>query len=244
MGRNRPVLILFVLCLASIMLFGCGGARPTPTRTPFPTWTPTQPGQVAQKQAPVAGQTAADQQPTPTAPVAPPTVEPTSTATPAPPTPTSPPTDTPTTTPTPAPTEPPTATPPPTPTPTVAYDFQLEAAEKFPTDSLAANVVRIYLYVYSETDFGLPGYSLQVVHNGTPLTVDEVSTAGLPDQTRKDPSPYTRFMNLTVLFVEPQTGTWAVQLVDQQRTPVGPAATFDLTADEKTRELYVRYKKK
>ena len=241
MGRYRPVLILFSLILASIALFGCGGARPTPTRTPFPTWTPTQPGQVAQHPPPAGDQAT----PTPAeAAQAPATIQPTSTATPAPETPTSPPTDTPTETPTAAPTEPPTPTAPPTPTPTVAFDFQLEAAEKFPTDSLAANVVRIYLYVYSDADLGLPGYSLRVVHNGTPLTVDEVSTEGLPDQTRKDPSPYTRFMNMTVLFVEPQTGSWEVQLVDPQKTPVGPAATFDLTADEKTRELYVRYKKK
>ena len=104
--------------------------------------------------------------------------------------------------------------------------------------------MRIYLYVYSETALGLPGYSLSVLHNGTPLTVDEVSAGGLPDQTRKDPSPYTRFTNLNVLFVEPQTGTWAVQLVDQKRTPVGPAAEFKLDADERTRELYVRYKQK
>ena len=85
---------------------------------------------------------------------------------------------------------------------------------------------------------------MQVIHNGTPLTVDEVSAAGLPEQTRKDPSPYTRFTNMNVIFVEPQTGTWEVQLVDQKHTPVGPGAKFDLTTDERTRELYVRYKKK
>ncbi len=107
-----------------------------------------------------------------------------------------------------------------------------------------ANVVRIYLYVYSPTEFGLPGYSLSVIHNGTPLTVDEVSTAGLPEQTRSEPSPYTRFTNMNVLFVEPQTGTWEVQLVDQKHTPVGPLAKFTLTANERTRELYVRYKQK
>jgi len=238
-GRYRTVWIILTSLLASLLLFGCSNSRSTPTRTPFPTWTPTPPGQAAQDQAP-AGQAPTVDVATP----APATIAPTSTATEAPPTATLPPTDTPTITPTPEPTEPPTDTPVPTLTPTPAYDFQLEGAEKFPTESLATNVVRIYLYVYSTTDFGLPGYSLQVIHNGTPLTVDEVSTAGLPEQTRKDPSPYTRFTNLNVIFVEPQTGTWEVQLVDQTRAPVGPAAKFELTTDERTRELYVRYRKK
>jgi hypothetical protein len=240
-GRYRPVWIAPTLLLASFILFGCGGARPTPTRTPFPTWTITPVGQGGQNPAPAAGaQATTADAPTPI----PATIEPTSTSTPAPATPTSPPTDTSTITPTPAATDTPTLTPVPTPSPTVAYAFQLEAAEKFPTESLAANVVRIYLYAYSDAALGLPGYSLNVVHNGTPLTVDEVSTAGLPDQTRKDPSPYTRFTNMNVLFVEPQTGTWEVQLVDAKRTPVGPVAEFKLDADEKTRELYVRYKQK
>ncbi len=80
-------------------------------------------------------------------------------------------------------------------------------------------MVRIYLYVYSEAEFGLPGYSLQVLHNGDPLTVDEVSTGGLPEQTRASPSPYTRFADLNVIFVEPQAGRWEIQLVDAQRGP-------------------------
>jgi len=103
-------------------------------------------------------------------------------------------------------------------------------------------VVRIYLYVYSVAEFGLPGYSLQVLHNGDPLTVDEVSTGGLPEQTRDVPSPYTRFANMNVIFVEPQAGRWEIQLVDEARAPAGPAVTFELTADEVTRELYVRYR--
>jgi hypothetical protein len=122
--------------------------------------------------------------------------------------------------------------------------FELEAAEKLPTDSLAPDVVRIYLYVYSATEFGLGGYSLQVLHNGVPLIVDEVSTAGAPEVTRTEPSPYTRFANLNVIFVEPQAGRWDIQLLDPQRQLVGPPVTFDLTADEMTRELYVRYKKR
>jgi hypothetical protein len=118
----------------------------------------------------------------------------------------------------------------------------LEAAEKFPTDSLAANVVRIYLYAYSSTEYGLPGYTLQVLHNGTPLTVDEETTGGAPEQTSDTPGPYTRFTNMSVVFVEPQAGRWEIQLLDSSRTPVGPSVTFDLTADEQTRELYVRYR--
>jgi hypothetical protein len=135
----------------------------------------------------------------------------------------------------------PTETPAPTPTATSAFAFVLETAEKFPTDSLAAGVVRIYLYVYSPLELGLGGYSLQVVHNGVPLVVDEVSTAGAPDVTRTDPSPFTRFTNMNVIFAESQAGRWEIQLVDQNRQPVGPVAVFELSADEITRELYVRY---
>lgn len=118
----------------------------------------------------------------------------------------------------------------------------LEAAEKFPTDSLAPNVVRIFLYVYSPAEFGLEGYSLLVTHNGTPLVVDEVSVGGAPDVTRTEPGPFTRFTNMNIIFVEPQSGRWEIQLIDAERRPVGPPAVFDLTADEITRELYVRYR--
>lgn len=105
-------------------------------------------------------------------------------------------------------------------------------------------MVRIYLYVYSPAEMGLGGYSLRVIHNGTPLTVEEVSSAGLPEPTRLEPSPYTRFMNLSLIFVEPQAGRWDLQLIDEQGNAVGPLAPFDLTADERTRELYVRYVQK
>ena len=217
-----------------LLLSGCSFRESAPTRTPFPTWTPTPIGQQPAAGAPVVQVT--------TPAVAAPTVAPqppADTPTPAPPTPAS--TDTPAEPPTPAPTDTPAATPTPEPTATPAFSFTLEAAEKFPTDSLAANVVRVYLYVYSPTTYGLDGYTLQVLHNGSPLTVEEVSTGGVPEQTRNEPSPYTRFFNMSVVFVEPQTGRWEVQLLDPQRTPVGPPAAFDLTADERTRELYVRY---
>lgn len=217
------------------LLAGCSFGQAAPTRTPFPTWTPTSVGQQPQAAAPVV-----EVPSTPTdTPPPPPAVAPTDTPTSAPPPPA--PTDTPAETPTPEPTATPVDTPTPEPTATAVFSFTLEAAEKFPTDSLAANVVRIYLYVYSPATYGLPGYTLQVVHNGVPLTVDEVSTGGVPEQTRAEPGPYTRFANMSVVFVEPQAGRWDIQLLDPARTPVGPPVTFELTADERTRELYVRY---
>lgn len=217
-------------------LTGCSFGQAAPTRTPFPTWTPTPVGQ-QQPAAQAAEQ--ATSVPTDTPPP-PPAAAPTDTPTNVPPTPA--PTDTPADTPTPEPTATPVDTPTPEPTATPAFAFMLEAAEKFPTDSLAANVVRIYLYVYSPTTYGLPGYTLQVAHNGVPLTVDEVSTEGIPEQTRTEPGPYTRFANMSVVFVEPQAGRWDIQLLDPTLAPVGPPVAFELTADERTRELYVRYR--
>jgi hypothetical protein len=120
----------------------------------------------------------------------------------------------------------------------------LEAAEKFPTESLAQDVVRIYAYIYAPAEFGLEGYTLSVVHMGAPLVVEETSVAGIPAVTRDETSPYSRFTNLSVIFVEPQAGDWWVQLLDPQGAPVGPEAAFTLTADETTRELYVRYRRK
>jgi hypothetical protein len=170
-----------------------------------------------------------------------PTPSPTDTPTPVP-TDTPPPTETPTVTPTPLPTETPTPAPTPTPTATPDYPFGLEAAEKFPTESLAQNVVRIYAYVYSPAEFGLEGYTLSVSHLGTPLVVEETSVAGIPSVTREETSPYSRFTNLNVIFVEPQAGEWRVQLLDPQGVAAGPEAVFTLTEDEVTRELYVRYR--
>jgi hypothetical protein len=238
-GLRRSLFVLGLLSCAVIILAGCGGfGRETPTRTPVPTFTPTPEGQ-----APVGGIVAPAAQteatPTPEAvAVEPPTPVP---ATPIPTdTPTPLPTPTPTDTPQPTPT--PTETPVPTPTPTPDYGFVLESAEKFPTEGLVTGVVRIYLYVYSPAEFALAGYSLAVQHNGAPLPVDQVSTGGLPQQTRSEPGPYTRFSNLSAIFVEAQAGEWVVQLVDEDGVPVGPPAQFELTADETTRELYVRYR--
>ena len=173
---------------------------------------------------------------TPVPPTSTPTVAPTETPTPEPTATTTP---TPTVAPTATATPEPTATPLPTPTP--SFTFDLELAEKHPTESLAQNVVRVFLYVADGDGFGLPGYSLRVLHNGAELGVDKVSTSGIPGLTRGDPSPYTRFTNMNVIFVEAQAGTWEIQLVDPNGTPVGPAAEFELSADESTRELYVRY---
>lgn len=227
-----------LMTLVVLLCAACGGSEPPPTRTPVPTWTPTPVGAgpaapaEGNQQATAPNEAPPDQPPTQEAPA-------TNTQPPPPPTATLPPTETPT----PAATDTPTATPEPTPTPTPAYSFTLEMAEKFPTESLAPNVVRIYLYVYSPAELGLGGYSLQVTRNGAPLLVDEESTAGAPDVTRTEPGPFTRFTNMNVIFVEPQAGRWEIQLVDEQGQVVGPPAVFDLTADEATRELYVRYRR-
>jgi hypothetical protein len=169
---------------------------------------------------------------------------PTATETPTPVPPTATPTSPPTDTPTPEPTA--TITPIPTETPLVtatpSFTFVLQLAEKHPTNSLAENVVRIFLYVADQEGFGLGGFSLRVLHNGAQLPVDKVSTEGVPGLTRGEPSPYTRFTNMNVIFVEAQAGSWVVQLVDGNGAPVGPPAEFQLSAGEETRELYVRYR--
>jgi outer membrane biosynthesis protein TonB len=255
----KHTLIVIAVLPLLFALAACGDRDTRPTRTPIPTWTPT-PGapvaaapaaQVQQSAAPAPaqpGQQAVD--PTQIAAAIAtdtPTPLPTDTPTPAPtntpePTPTPLPTDTPTETPTPLATD--TPTPEPTATPTPGLAFELEAAEKFPTESLAPNVVRIYAYAYSPSELGLGGYTVRVIHNGAELVVDETTQPGLPAQTRDAVSPYTRFTNFSVVFVEPQAGEWRVQLVDARGAPAGPEAIFNLTADEATRELYVRYKLK
>ena len=229
---DRPVFVGLMMLFALLTLVGCGGGE-SPTRTAVPTWTPTpntgQPATNNQGAAVIAQAPAEQQPPTPT---------------PIPPTATPLPTPTPTVTETPLPTATPTESATPTPSPTPDFAFELEAAEKFPTESLAEDVVRIFLYVYSPAEFGLEGYSLAVRHNGEPQVVDAVTDAGLPEQTRDKPSPYTRFTNMSAIFVGEQAGRWEVQLIDERGAIMGPAATFELTADEITREIYVRYKLK
>ena len=91
-------------------------------------------------------------------------------------------------------------------------------------------------------DFGLSDYGLRIVHNGALLESDSLSEGGLPNVTRREPGPCTRFTNLSVIVVEAEAGDWVVQLVDEADRPVGPPAQFELSADEDTRELYVRYR--
>ena len=82
------------------------------------------------------------------------------------------------------------------------------------------------------------------MHNDSNLAVDAVSQEGLPTTTTNTPGPYMRFTNMNAVFVESQSGRWEVQLLDPNGAPIGPVADFDLTADENTRELYVRYRMK
>jgi|GEM_PF-693898 len=142
------------------------------------------------------------------------------------------------------PTIPPEPTASPTPTVVPKMLFDLEDYTKFPTVSLSQNVVRIYLYVYSIDSPALDGYSLLVRYNDVVLPVDGESVGGLPNQTRDTPGPYSRFTNFDTIFVGAQAGTWLVQLIDSQGVVVGPTAQFELTAEEESRELYVRYLQK
>ena len=217
-------LMLIMALLATLLTVSCASRRaprPTPTRALRPTFTPT----------PIRAKDVQSLAPTATAIPLPPTPTPTDTS--IPPTPTPQPTDTPTPT--------PTATLTFTPTPTFA--FELERAEQFPAQLPETEGVHIYLYVYSLAEFGLPGYSLRVTHNGVPLTVNAVSVGGLPGQTRPGPSVYTRLTNMQVEFQQPPGGTWEVQLINQDGTPAGPSATFILSVDDLHRELYVRYRR-
>jgi len=243
-GMQRGKKYAIVGLLGATILFlaqGCNRQQVAPTRTPLPTWTSTPIISGAEDGASqsqndadallAAAQTTVEPAIIPTNTPLPQTATPVATNTPAP-----------TPTPLPTPTPEPTNTPLPTPTPDYAFD--LESAEKFPTDSLAANVVRIYLYVYSPTEFALPDYTIAVEHDGVELDVNTISTAGLPERTRTEPSAYTRFTNLNEIFVEPQAGKWSVQLLDAEGKTAGPIAEFELTTNEVTRELYVRYRKR
>lgn len=224
-----------LLIAALFALTGCGERpTPTPTRTPIPTYTPTPVGQQPVAVAPQQANPPAPAQPTPT---------PTDTPVPPTDTPTPPPTDTPTPTVTPTPSATPTETPSPTPTPTPDYPFALEEAAQFPAQEAVDEEVRVYVYVYSEESFALPGYSVRVEHDGEELPVQAKSVGGLPGETRPGPSPYTRFANLGIAFLEPPGGVWTVQLV-QDGEPVGPPATFILKEGDELRELYVRYRLK
>lgn len=128
---------------------------------------------------------------------------------------------------------------PPAEAPAPAFPFALAAQESFPESN---DLVRIFLYVH-QGESALPGYTLRVTRDGAELPVSSVSAdaAGLTWPTA---SPRQRFQNMKVEFagVNPG-GTWEIQLVDGGGAPVGPVATFTLTATDTNRELYVRYEK-
>ncbi len=217
--------VVALAVLAAALLLADRGAlpmpEPAPSPTPRPTWTPT-PTREGIVPSPISIL------PTPTPP---PTATPTPTWTPSP---------LPTATPTPTITPSPTATP----TPTPNYAFELEDFEPFPARLIEGEAVRIFAYIYSPTEFALPGYSLLVRHDGIRLPVEAQSTGGLPELTRQGPSPYARFTNLQLQFAGPPGGTWEIQLIDAKGTPVGPPAVFTLLDDSPNWDLYVRYRRR
>ena len=128
---------------------------------------------------------------------------------------------------------------PPIEAPAPVFPFALAAQESFPENN---NLVRIFLYVY-EGETALPGYTLRVTKDGAELPVGGAS-ADAAGMTWPTASPRQRFQNMKVEFpgVNPG-GTWEIQLVDGSGAPVGPPATFTMTATDTNRELYVRYEK-
>lgn len=123
--------------------------------------------------------------------------------------------------------------------PAPAFPFNLVAQEQFPENN---NLVRIFLYV-SQGDRVLPGYSLRVVKDGAEQAVSAVSSEGA-GFTWPVLDPRQRFQNMKVEFPNVQAaGAWEIQLLDGSKMPVGPPATFNLSAADTNRELYVRYEK-
>lgn len=240
-----------LICLVGWLLLTACSSEPdiAPTRTPIPTYTPTPEGAAPAEAVAVVEPT---QTPIPAATLVPVEVA-TETPTPVPPTETPtatpiPPTETPTETP--LPTETPTFTPTPTETPTVTptptpdYAFVLEAAEQFPSQVPEVDEVRIYLYVYSDSAYALPDYTLRVIKDNEPLLVQARSTGDLPGETRPGPTAYTRFANLGAAFFQDPLGAWSVQLVGPNGEVAGPPATFVVGENDINREFYVRYKRK
>ncbi|MCC6168192.1 MAG: SH3 domain-containing protein [Caldilineaceae bacterium] len=120
------------------------------------------------------------------------------------------------------------------------FTFDLRKQEQFPESGL----VRIFLYVYAGND-SLAGYSLRISHNGADLPVEGTSFAGQPAFTWPFQDARQRYQNFKIEFsdVDP-AGVWEVQLIDSAGTPVGPAATFTLAANDPQQELYVRYERR
>lgn len=138
----------------------------------------------------------------------------------------------------PSPTLAPTA-PAPTPTPN-NLDFDLVAQEQF-EESITP---RIYLYVYSGAE-GVGGYTLRVKKDGIELPVNVTSFGGQPGMTWPLPLPRQRFYNMKLEYKgTPGPGTWEIQLVDFNGKVVGPPATFHMSDNDQTQEMYVRYQKR
>ncbi|RIK50518.1 MAG: hypothetical protein DCC57_11910 [Chloroflexi bacterium] len=137
-------------------------------------------------------------------------------------------------------TAPPVAAENPAPAAPADFTFDLRKQEQFPESGL----VRVFLYVYAGND-SLAGYSLRISHNGADLPVEGTSFAGQPAFTWPFQDARQRYQNFKVEFsdVDP-AGVWEVQLIDSAGTPVGPAATFTLAANDPQQELYVRYERR
>jgi uncharacterized protein YraI len=121
------------------------------------------------------------------------------------------------------------------------FPFDLQLQEQF----AETDVVRIYLYVYSEDTQALEGYSLRVTKDGTELPVSEISFGPQAGFTWPVAEPRQRFQNLKVEFPgEAPAGVWTVQLIDGGGNAVGPVATFELANNDPQQELYVRYEQR
>ncbi|MCX6046097.1 MAG: SH3 domain-containing protein [Chloroflexi bacterium] len=124
------------------------------------------------------------------------------------------------------------------PTSTTGFDFDLIVQEQFPETKL----VRIFLYVYDRDNTALEGYSLKVTKDGAEVPVTATS-AGQSGFTWPVADVRQRFQNLKLEFPSvAAVGAWTIQL-SKDGTPVGPAATFTLKANDPSQELYVRYER-
>ncbi|MEZ4729510.1 MAG: hypothetical protein R3E79_20455 [Caldilineaceae bacterium] len=113
------------------------------------------------------------------------------------------------------------------------------SAEQFSEPKL----VRAFLYVYSGEE-ALAGYTIRV-KKMEPIRQSMALFGGQPGLTWPLVDVRQRFQNLKVEFPNvPAAGLWEIQLVDGSGNPVGPPATFTLSANEPNQELYVRYKKR
>jgi uncharacterized protein YgiM (DUF1202 family) len=122
-----------------------------------------------------------------------------------------------------------------------SFTFDLTEQEQF----AETTGVRIYLFATDDGARALEGYSALVTKDGQKKTVDEVSFGGQPGFTWPFQDARQRAQNWKVEFPgEAPAGVWVVQIIDGDGKPVGPAATFTLTADDPNQELYVRYERR